>query len=40
MYTISNIISDIDRGIMAHNMVEDWFNQKEKRFDLCYISVT
>lgn len=28
MYTISNIIEDIDRGCLAHNMVEDCFSYR------------
>lgn len=28
MFTVSDIIMDIDRGIMAHNMVEDMFRYR------------
>ena len=28
MYTISNIIEDIDRGCLAHNIVEDCFSYR------------
>ena len=28
MYTISNILADIDRGCMAHNMVENRFRYR------------
>lgn len=28
MYTVSDIISDISRGIMAHNMIENYFSYR------------
>lgn len=28
MYTISNILQDVDQGIMAHNMIEDKFSYR------------
>lgn len=28
MYTISNIITDIDRGCLSHNMIEDRFSYR------------
>ena len=28
MYTVSNILEDIDRGCLAHNMVEDCFSYR------------
>lgn len=28
MYTITNILSDVNRGILAHNMIEDKFSYR------------
>ena len=28
MYTVSNIVSDVDRGILAHNMIETCFTYR------------
>ena len=28
MYTVSSILNDLDRGIMAHNMIENYFSYR------------
>lgn len=28
MYTVSSILNDVDRGIMAHNMIENYFSYR------------
>lgn len=44
MYTVSSILNDLDRGIMAHNMIENYFSYRvvyfinfENRSEKCYI---